>query len=90
LLFLGDSRPICALVDATYFFRMLKRVFNFEPSSPPVCPSAALGVESVGVEVPDLSNDAALDDVVDDTDMLRGLIKIFPAASRCLQSDLYL
>jgi len=68
---------------------MLSRVFNFEPSSPPLWPSAALGVDSVGVEVPDLSNDAALDDVAEDTDMLCSRNGILRATSRCLQSDLY-
>jgi len=61
------------LAKTTYFLRMLNRVFSFEPSSPPpLWPSAALGVERVGVEVPDLSKDAALDDVAEETDMLRG------------------
>jgi hypothetical protein len=70
--FLAVLSPSCDLIDTTYFFRMLNRVFNFEPSSPPVWPSAALGVDSVGVEVPDLSSEPALDDVVDETDMLCG------------------
>jgi len=61
---------------------MLKRVFNFEPSSPPpLWPSAAPGVESVGVEVPDLSKDAALDDV-EETDMLRCRDDVIPRAVR--------
>ena len=73
MLFSNVPRLLYILAEITYFLRMLNRVFSFEPSSPPpLWPSAALGVERVGVEVPDLSKDAALDDVAEETDMLRG------------------
>lgn len=63
-----DALKLCAEAvcsQMTDFFKMLKKAFNFELSLG-VLSTAAVGLDSVGVDLPDRSAEGALEEPLED------------------------